>query len=201
MGAVNGIINSARFKIVDTQGKNFKDPELLSYANEANRMMRRAVAMLNPDLIITKETKNTVAGADTIQLDGTVLFIPEGYVNVNKKRMSQVNPGDIDDQTTQGMPLGYWQEGFNVLRLAPIPDGIYPCIIRYVAQSTPLSLEGNTSWPNDFDDIIQEYIVIRAGTRDEAIMDVEQQFMKWFIDQVTPLVVLSTPAGGAKSYW
>lgn len=201
MGAVSGILTAARYKIVDTLGKNFKDPELLSYCNEGNRMMRRAVAMLNPNLIITKETKNTVAGTETITLSGTILLVPNGYVNVNKRVMSQVLPSDFNDLTTRGAPCGYWQEGFNTIRLVPIPDGIYACEVRYVAQSTALAADGSTSWPNDFDDIIQEYIVVRAGTRDEAIMDVEQKYLQWFIEQVTPLIVLSTPAGGAKSYW
>jgi len=201
MGAVNDILTGARYKIVDTLGKNYKDAELLSYANEGNRLLRKSVALINPDLILTKETKNTVAGTDTVTTSGTILLAPDGYVYVDKKRLSMAKASDFDDLTVRGCPQYFWQEGFNGIRLLPVPDQTYSCDIRYVAQGAALVAGGNTPWPVEYDDLIQEYIVVRAGTRDEAAMDVEQQFLRWFTDQLSTMIILSTPAGAAKSMW
>lgn len=201
MGAVDTILTAARYKIADTLKKNYKDDELLSFANEGNRMLRRSIAILAPDLIITKETKDTVANQDFVSTAKTILHIPDGYVRINKERLLLVRPDDIGDLSETGLPRCFWQEGFNKIALWPVPDGAYSADIRYVETASVLAAGGSTPWPDEYDDIIQEYIVIRAGTRDEATMDVEQVFLKWFIDQVTPLVCLSTPAGGAKSKW
>jgi hypothetical protein len=201
MGAVNGIISAARYKIVDTLSKNFTDTELLVYVNEGNRLLRKTVALLNPNLVITKETKNTTASQDYVTTAKTILHLPDGCVRIDGDPIYLINPEDIHDLSETGQPKYYWQEGFTTVTLWPVPDKVYSVSIRYVESATALIAGGNTIWPAEYDDIIQEYMVIRAGTRDGAITDVEQQFLKWFIDQITPFVCLATPAGGAESYW
>jgi hypothetical protein len=90
--------------------------------------------------------------------------------------------------------------------MVPAPDDVYAYRLAYVAQPTALT-DGSTTWPDDFDDLMEEFVTMRLGVIDEGdpsaeaqfLQDLERRTMEMLADMV-PLPDVVQPYWGGTPY-
>ena len=184
---VTEIINRIRINISDNdQEIGFTDDNLLGWLNSASRFVRREIARIKPTLIASKATGTLSAGLETITLPYAPMKIID--VRVDNKKLDTTTIDAIDDMTDTGRPEAYYLLGLTGLQLHPIADGAYAYSALYVPEYEPLTLVSTLPLPSDYDDVLTEYVSIRAQYRNEFDMSQEMQLMATLVDQIQTMV-------------
>ncbi|EGO63495.1 hypothetical protein [Acetonema longum] len=181
---VSELVERVRYRIVDTQNIGYKTPELLDYINEGHKFLRRTVSKHAPLMLSTAETGFTEPGVATSNLSLKAVKILE--LRINGKKITKVDLDSVQDLTSTGVPSKYFLPNF--IHWVPIPDGRYPFIAVYIPEAQRLLEKFDSGWPSDYEDFIVEYATIRAGMRNEFSVNVEEQFMAIFGEQIKDLL-------------
>jgi hypothetical protein len=186
MSLINQIINDLRYKLVDKNVINYTPEELLVYFNEGNRLLRRLVITHNPMLLA-----EFLEGI--VEINTPTLILPNKAVKlidarIGEVRLTTTTLANVGNLKQIGKPKTYLLQNLKTIRWIPIPDAAYQYSIIYVPETISLKLEDDSGWPSELEDYIAEYIVIRAGLRDEFDMSAETQFISLFRDEIIKLI-------------
>lgn len=77
MMSVKALLRDIRFAIHDTQCVNYEDREILKTINAGLRLIRRTIADLQPEFLMSTATGILRTGEDTIQLKNNIMKIVE----------------------------------------------------------------------------------------------------------------------------
>lgn len=186
MLAVEELIKRVRILVHDEQETGYDDIAILNCLNAGSRFLRRMILQLKPELLsnVTKGNLNT--NENIIELD----FIPVKIVDIriNGKRIIYKSRADILNMDKHGFPYAYFITGLKTINLYPIPDEPINYEILAVEDIKEMTLydEGNgkSPFPNEFDDMLIEYALIRLSMGNEFDMSQEMSVMSQIVAQL-----------------
>ena len=126
------------------------------------------------------------AGKNNVELPGDVNYVLD--VRVNGKKIKRENITSIEDTTEKGEVAKYVLLNGNELLFFPVPQKAVKYSVVGVYDSPRLSVEAVTPFNGDLDDLIFEYVIIRAGMGDHFQMNQELEVMSVIVEQVKKLI-------------
>lgn len=184
--SVSTALNRIRYKIVDPDSANFSDAELLIYLNEANRTIRNLIAFHAPDFLLTTDEGSVDPENDTIMLSNVAVKIND--VTIDGRSIPMISKARIRDVNAEGKPEGYFMQDFNQLRLYPKPTGTHSYTVTFVSNCEALEMVDDLPYPEMFDDLLGEYVVMRCIARDEGTPTIEAELFSSWRNQITSLL-------------
>ena len=186
MLAVEELIKRVRILVHDEQETGYDDIVILNCLNAGSRFLRRMILQLKPELLsnVTKGNLNT--NENIIELD----FIPVKIVDIriNGKRIIYKSRADILNMDKHGFPYAYFITGLKTINLYPIPDKPINYEILAVEDIKEMTLSdddnGKSPFPNEFDDMLIEYALIRLSMGNEFDMSQEMSVMSQIVAQL-----------------
>ena len=201
--SVATLTSNIRVALADSEGHRFSDANILAFLNKAYRKVYSVFAHDRPELIKAVEDGTTVAGTGEYALSaGYIQRVLSLHVdNVPLRDVGQKPEGGYASTDT-GFPQGFYLSGWDEVTLVPKPDGAYPYRLAYVARPSALSSGSSTPWPDDFDDLMEEYAVMRLGVIDEGDPSAEAQFLADLEQRCRTLLSDLGPSGDTVlPYW
>lgn len=176
--SVSTMTSNIRVALADVEGHRFSNANILTFLNKAYRKVYSVFAHDRPELVKTVESGDTVAGTAEYSVgSGSLRRVLSLHVDsIPLSDLGQAPEGEWE-AGERGRPQGFYVSGWDSVTLVPAPDGVYPYRIAYVAQPSPLT-DGSTTWPDDFDDLMEEFVVMRLGIIDEGDPSMEAQFLQ-----------------------
>ena len=99
-------------------------------------------------------------------------------------------------------PTAYYLCGFDKLALYPIPTKPVDYAVFYVPDTEEVTLTDKSPFPNDFDDALVEYAIIRLSMGNEFDMSQELTVMQTVMQQVQELINnFPSPEHRIRGYW
>lgn len=186
MLAVEELIKRVRILVHDEQETGYDDIAILNCLNAGSRFLRRMILQLKPELLsnVTKGNLNT--NENIIELD----FIPVKIVDIriNGKRIIYKSRADILNMDKRGFPYAYFITGLKTINLYPMPDKPINYEILTVEDIKEMTLSdddnGKSPFPNEFDDMLIEYALIRLSMGNEFDMSQEMSVMSQIVAQL-----------------
>lgn len=186
MLAVEELIKRVRILVHDEQETGYDDIAILNCLNAGSRFLRRMILHLKPELLsnVTKGNLNT--NENIIELD----FIPVKIVDIriNGKRIIYKSRADILNMDKHGFPFAYFITGLKTINLYPISDKPINYEILAVEDIKEMTLSdngnGKSPFPNEFDDMLIEYALIRLSMGNEFDMSQEMSVMSQIVTQL-----------------
>lgn len=192
MLSVKNLINKIRETTYDTETKTNSDENILKCINGGILFLRRVIKEFKPLLIADSPITGTLKiGQSKVDLDN----IPTKFlcVRINGKIISSIHLVDIYDINRTGEPCKYYQTGLKTINFYPIPDREFDYQIVVISDFKELTLEDSSPFPNEFDDFLVEYSIIRLSVGNEFNMSDEAQIMSEIIEQIKINLLNSEP--------
>ena len=187
MIAISTLIEKLRRTLKDEDKNSFTDEELIDYIESGVGFLRREIINRNPEYLAVPVACGTVdAGKNNVELPGDVNYVLD--VRVNGKKIKRENITSIEDTTEKGEVAKYVLLNGNELLFFPVPQKAVKYSVVGVYDSPRLSVEAVTPFNGDLDDLIFEYVIIRAGMGDHFQMNQELEVMSVIVEQVKKLV-------------
>lgn len=197
---VKDIIQRVRTRIHDEQGVGYNDENLLEFLNDGASILRRMIMSVNPMLLDETMTGTLRAGEDSVYLLKPVSQLV--HVTLDKKQLPITSRQMIDDEAYSGYPRCCYLDGLKRLRFFPVDTQKHTYGIDYIPDMELLTLEDTSPFLTDLDQILIEYVGIRAAVADEYSVNEEQSILSAIMAQAEQLVRDLTPMDvQAKGYW
>jgi len=200
--SVATLTSNIRVALADEDSHRFSDANILMFLNKAYRKVYGVFAKYRPELIKTVKSGNTVVGtAEYAITSGSLQRVLSLHVDeVPLKDIGQKPAGEYES-TDYGFPRGFYVSAWDKVSLVPAPSDVWAYRLAYVAQPTALTT-GSTTWPDDFDDLMEEFTVMRLGVIDEGDPSAEAQFLQDLERRVNDLLADLGPSSDlVASYW
>lgn len=177
------MIARIRAAIHDKDELEYTDDNIVDVINSALRYVRRVIKVYRPKMLAEPLLSGTLAAG---QKNISLPTIPTKMldVRVDGKRIEALHLELIDDAEAQGQPVGFYLLGMQALYFYPTPDRATAYQILYVGDFVELGIEDVSPLPNEFDDLLIEYAVIRLSMGNEFDMSQETQVMMGVQDQI-----------------
>ena len=183
MLAVTDIIKRVRAASHDKMETGYKDDDILYAINGGIRFIRRLIKDYKPLMIASNPAVGTLeAGKNSVVIDDTITKIID--FRVNGSHITVTDLSNISDMTKTGTPVAYYMMGVNKVFFYPTPDTDVNYSIIYVGDLKEVTLTDNSPFPNDFDDFLVEYAVIRLSVGNEFDVSQETQIMSSILEQI-----------------
>ena len=197
-------IKRIRGAIHDYQHINYSDAEILLVINAGLRFIRRTIADIQPEILMSEEKGILQGGEDTIQLEKLPLSIIEVTAGNSEKqyKLYETNLQHLKNKKFHSEHAKYfYRVGLKTLKLFPAPKNETAYTVRKIDDFEELTLEDETPLLNDFDDFLIEYATMRLSIDNEYDATQEQQILSAIQSQIAQ--VLSPPPTGivTKGYW
>ena len=187
MIAISTLLERLRRTLDDEDKNSFTNEELIDYIENGVGFLRREIINRNPEYLAVPVAYGTVdANTNEVELPSDVNYVLD--VRVNGKKIKRENITSIADTTEKGEIGKYVLLNGNRLLFFPIPQRAAMYSVIGIYDSPRLSIEAVTPFNGDFDDLIFEYVVIRAGIGESLPMSQEMEVMSVIVEQVKKLV-------------
>lgn len=200
--SVATMTENIRVALVDVEDHRFSDANILLFLNKAYRKVYGMFAKHRPEMVKTIKSGNTVAGTDEYAItSGSIQRVLSLHVDeLPLPDIGQRPEGDYEN-TEYGFPKGFFVSAWDKVTMVPAPDDAYAYRLAYVAAPAALTT-GSTTWPDVFDDLMEEFTVMRLGIIDEGDPSMEGQFMADLERRAMELLdELGPHADTVASYW
>jgi hypothetical protein len=200
---VAALTENIRVALADSEDHRFSDANILVFLNKAYRKIHGVFTHNRPELIKTVASGTTVAGTADIKLSsGSFQRILSLHVDELEIKDIGQEPSGAYESTDYGFPKGFYISAWDTVTLVPKPDDAYAYRLAYVARPTALTSGASTTWPDDFDDLMEEFTVMRLGIIDEGDPSAEAQFLQDIEMRAKVLLGdLAPHPGFIQSYW
>lgn len=205
--SVATLTSNIRVALADVESHRFSDANILTFLNKAYRKVYSVFAHERPELVKTVKSGNTVAGTSEYAItSGSIQRVLSLHVDEREIHDIGQAPAGEYESTDYGRPKGFYISAWDKVAMVPAPDDVYAYRLAYVAQPTALSSGSSTTWPDTFDDLMEEFVVMRLGVIDEGdpsaeaqfLQDLERRTMEMLADMV-PLPDVVSPYWGGTS--
>lgn len=197
---VKDIIQRVRTHIHDEQSVGYSDENLLEFLNDGASILRRMIMSINPMLLDETMTGTLRAGEDSVYLLKPVSQLI--HVTLDQKQLLITSRQMMDDEVYSGSPRCCYLDGIKRLRFFPVDTQKHSYVIDYIPDMELLALEDASPFLTDLDQILIEYVGIRAAVADEYSVNEEQSILSSIMAQAEQLVRDLTPMEvQAKGYW
>lgn len=185
---ITTIISRVRENINDTTKTGYTEKEIIASINSAMRFLRRTIKTYRP-MMLADVCEGTLAfDKDSQMFEDKVTLekLPTAFldIRINNVRIEAVNIAFIRDINARGVPNRYYQIGMGTIKFYPMPNKEVNYRILYVPDFIELKKDDTTPIPNDFDDFIIEYTVLRLAMGDEFNMSQEAELMSNIHEQI-----------------
>lgn len=183
MLAIKDIISRIRGMTHDKNETGYTDEDILTCINGGIRFIRRLVKDYKPLMLAnTPVTGILEASVNSIKLDFTVTKMID--IRINGKAVGVTDLSNIVDIRKAGTPYAYYMTGFDTICFYPTPDiDVFYSIIA-VGDLAEVTIEDKSPFPNDFDDFLIEYAVIRLSMGNEFDVSQETTVMSSILQQI-----------------
>ena len=197
-------IKRIRGAIHDYQHINYSDAEILLVINAGLRFIRRTIADIQPEILMSEEKGILQGGENTIQLEKLPLSIIEVTAGNSEKqyKLYETNLQHLKNRKFHGEHARiFYRVGLKTLKLFPVPKFETAYTVRTIEDFEKLTLEDETPLLNDFDDFLIEYATMRLSIDNEYDATQEQQILSAIQSQIAQ--ILSPPPTGTvvRGYW
>jgi hypothetical protein len=201
MMSVKDMITRIRAQTHDHQMTGFQDWEIIMYINDGLRFLRRIIMDLYPSMLIDIDMEGELGdGENAIYTYQPISSLID--VRIDGEHIDIINPRDIGKLNKTGKPKYYYLSGTNCIKVWPVCDKPYSYSIMAIGDFEPMDINSETPVPNEFDDFVQEYAIIRMSVTNEFDISQENSIMSNIIQQVTSrLQSFTEPGVRVKSYW
>lgn len=201
MISVKDMITRIRAETHDHQQAGFPDHELLLYINDALRFARRTIMDIYPSFIADIDQEGELGdGENAIYSYSPISHIID--MRVDGERLEVINPRSIAKLNEKGKPRRFYLAGNNCIKVWPVCDRPYSYSLLAVGDMENLTLDDEIPLPNDFDDFVYEYAMIRMGMTNEFDATQETQVMQTISSQITKMLYsYMQPSVQMRSYW
>lgn len=183
MLAITDIIKRVRAASHDKMETGYKDTDILYVINGGIRFIRRLIKDYKPLMIASDPVVGTLeAGKNFVVIDDTITKMID--FRVNGSHITVTDLSNISDMTKTGTPVAYYMMGVNKLFFYPTPDADISYSIIYVGDLKEVTLNDKSPFPNDFDDFLIEYAVIRLSVGNEFDVTQETTIMSSILEQI-----------------
>ena len=183
MLSVREIIKRVRVLVHDETGTGYSDESIINAINSAIRFIRRTVKQYKSSMLVAEPLVGVVSTVNNkIVSSDTITKILD--VRIDGKKITSIDMAFIDDISLIGTPEYYYQVGSNTICLYPTPSADTQYNVIYVGDCKEISHDDNSPFPNDFDDFVIEYVVIRISCGNEFNMSQETQLMYEINEQI-----------------
>lgn len=186
MISVETLLDKLRRTLKDEDKNSFSDEELIDYIEAGISFIRRIIISENPEYIATHIMGGTVvAGENIIELP-TSCYVYD--LRVDGKKIPRENLSSINDIKATGDIKKYVLLNGREILFFPIPQKDQEFLIMGIYDQPRLSPTSNTPFNSDIDNLIFEYVILRAGMGDQFQMSQETQLMQVVAQQVEHLL-------------
>lgn len=186
MIAVETLLDKLRRTLKDEDKNSFSDDELMDYIDAGISFVRRIIISENPEYIARIITMGTLEPEmNRLELP-TACYVFD--VRINGKKIPRDNLSSIKDTEEKGEIKKYVLLGGRRIMFFPTPERECDFMVAGVYDQPRLSLSGNTPYNSDIDNLIFEYVILRAGMGDQFQMSQETQLMQVIVQQVERLL-------------
>lgn len=202
MIAIKTLINRIRTLAHDTAETGYTDEDILFNINAGIRFISRIIKDMKPELLMDfPATGQLNPGENTICVNNVMLAVLA--VRANGRALKVTSPLQIPDmRETAENPTAYYLCGFDKLALYPIPTKPVDYAVFYVPDTEEVTLTDKSPFPNDFDDALVEYAIIRLSMGNEFDMSQELTVMQTVMQQVQELINnFPSPEHRIRGYW
>lgn len=184
---VKALISRLRRTLKDEDENSYTDEELTDYINDAIAFIRRIIIPMNPEYI-AEHISNEMLYADNneIMLPNNVQSVVD--VRIDGKKLRRDNISSIKNTRETGEANCYCLLNRTKVVIFPRPIKAYYYEICVITEQPLLSIDDKTPFPNDFDTLIFEYVVIRTGMGDMFQMSQELSVMGSIVEQVSNII-------------
>ena len=167
----------------DKQETGYKDKDILYAINGGIRFIRRLIKDYKPLLLADPPYTGTLkTGESFVKLDAVITKVID--IRIQGQTIPVTDLSNIADMTKAGTPYAYYMTGFSTINFYPAPDKDVNYSIIAIGDLKEVDLQGVSPFPNDFDDFLVEYAVIRLSVGNEFDVSQEQQIMSSIIQQI-----------------
>lgn len=201
--SVATLTSNIRVALADVESHRFSDANILTFLNKAYRKVYGVFAHDRPELIKTVEDGDTTAGtAEYAITSGSIQRVLSLHVDERAIHDIGQAPAGEYESTDYGRPKGFYISAWDKVAMVPAPDDVYAYRLAYVARPSALSSGSSTPWPDEFDDLMEEYAVMRLGVIDEGDPSAEAQFLADLEQRCRTLLSDLGPSGDTVlPYW
>lgn len=198
---VDTLLEKLRRTLKDEDKNSFTDEELIDYIEAGISFIRRIIISENPEYIVSDIASGTIdAGYNEIVLPSACYVFD---VRVDGLKIPRENLSNIRDTTEKGEIKKYVILNGKKILFFPISDKEHTVKIIGVKDQGRLSATSKTPFNNDIDNLIFEYVILRAGMGDQFQMSQEMQLMQVIANQVEHLLNIynETEQGTVQGYY
>ena len=183
MLAIKEIIARVRSSTHDKAETGYEDTDILYAINGGIRFIRRLIKDYKPLMIASDPLVGTLpAGQNSVTVADVITKVID--FRVNGEHVVVTDLSNISDMTKTGTPYSYYMVGVNKLCFYPTPDADVLYSVIYVGDLKEVTLADKSPFPNDFDDFLIEYAVIRLSVGNEFDVQQEAQIMSSILEQI-----------------
>ena len=186
MISVETLLDKLRRTLKDEDKNSFSDEELIDYIEAGISFIRRIIISENPEYIASGIAKGTVeAGVNKLELPVSCYVYD---LRIDGKKIPRENLSSINDIKATGDIKKYVLLNGREILFFPIPQKDQEFLIMGIYDQPRLSPTSNTPFNSDIDNLIFEYVILRAGMGDQFQMSQETQLMQVVAQQVEHLL-------------
>ena len=183
MLAIETIISRVRNRTHDQHKTGYTDEYILECINDGIRFIRRIIKDYKPLILAEPPISGTLAPGEN-QVTLAFLLTKLLDLRVSGERIGVTDLANITDTTATGTPYAYYLTGFSTINFYPTPDAAVTYSLVAVGDFTEVALDGKSPFPNDFDDFLIEYAVIRLSAGNEYDMTQETNLIGSILQQI-----------------
>lgn len=186
MISVETLLNKLRRTLKDEEVINYSDDELMDYIEAGIAFIRRIIISENPEYIARPiMSGELVPGENSVELPASCYVYD---LRVDGKKIPRENLVNIKDINATGDIRKYVLLGGKEVLFFPIPQKEQKFQVMGVLDQPRVTLNSNTPFNSDMDNLVFEYAVLRAGMGEEFQMSQETQLMQVVTTQVEHLL-------------
>lgn len=183
MLAIKDIISRIRGMTHDKNETGYTDEDILTCLNGGVRFIRRLIKDYKPLILANPPVTGTLASSvNSVKLDFTVTKMLD--IRINGKVIGVTDLSNIVDMGRTGTPYAYYMTGFDMICFYPTPDVDVSYSIIAVGDLEEVAIEDKSPFPNDFDDFLVEYAIIRISVGNEFDVSQETTIMSSILQQI-----------------
>jgi hypothetical protein len=184
MSTVAQIITSARYDIRDEDATQYSDDMLLDFINRGVSVLCSGLASLSSDWV--NSTSNiSLSPAISVKALPTY-FISDISCRIGTHYLSKKSVSEIRDMlvtSTAGEPQYYAIKGTELI-FDRVTDTSYTLILEYNAKNATLTLASVMPFNDEFNDVLRQFIILCAKSRNEFIVVSDAAMQDFFYDNV-----------------
>ena len=167
MATVASIIESARWDLRDEEDTQYTDAMLLDFGNRGLRPLSVVLAMVNSDWVNESADLTLALGDSEVSLPSN--FVSDITVRtstsyLDKKSVSAIRRLLVD--STPGQPDKYAIRN-TIIMFEKVASVEYTIVLEYNKHEDALVSDGDMPYNDEFNDILRQFIVLVAKSRNE----------------------------------